>query len=298
MSGLDMGMWDREYPSEEESTEAEATFFEEEDGEEEYQQEDSFDIEDMDISQYEDEDSQQDIMDNARIRLEQGRLYEMLIKHDLFDGVDALPQAISNVQKEMKNFIMERLEILLGMRAEKEPVQQVIYDSQFNDMEIKVLKMIASTATKGASKDSPTSAPVKSELNTFKEKPKANKLNSLGSGSKKPTTKSAPPQKAVSRPLPKRTENRPERKLKKEILEVGTGNMALDDIAKRDMKYVESLKSLPLEEAAKVVAQRHNRPKSKIAINQDVVNAHYGNKMAMNETANIFSALLANAKNK
>jgi hypothetical protein len=121
-------------------------------------------------------------MESARIRLEQGRLYEMLIKHDLFEGVDAIPEAVAKVQKELKEYIVERLEILLGMRAEtqKQQPQQVITPPQFNDVEVQALKMVAAQVTKGASKNAPTTQVAaqaqdvqEQKLNSIKEKPKS-----------------------------------------------------------------------------------------------------------------------------
>ena len=43
----------------------------------------------------------------AQVRLEQGRLYQMLLKHDLFDGVDADARAMKNVQNEIREFMRE-----------------------------------------------------------------------------------------------------------------------------------------------------------------------------------------------
>lgn len=302
MSDLDSGMWDREYPTEEEIREQEeqgsADLYESEEPPEFYDEEFYEDF----VEEYdEDEEDQQSLMDNARIRLEQGRLYEMLIKHDLFDGVDALPQAVENVQKEMKAFIMERLEILLGMKSEKEPVQHVTYDSQFNDLEVQVLRRLASKFSKGMTDNAPTTEPEPSQLNTVKKKAKPSGLNSLSSKPKAPLKKATPPlpaKKKAKKPLPKKGSQKPKRKLKAEIADVGTANMTAEEAARRDVKYIESLKNMSLEEANEVVNQRHNRPRPRVEINQDQVNAHYQTRMSMNETANTFTALLAAAKKK
>lgn len=301
MSELDSGLWDREYPTEEEILDQErgqggSPY--EDDGPPEFYEDEEF-YEDF-AEEYE-EESQQSLMDNARVRLEQGRLYEMLIKHDLFDGVDALPEAVDNVQREMKNFIMERLEILLGMKSEKEPVQHVTYDSQFNDLEVQVLRRLASKFSKGMTDNAPTTEPEPSQLNTVKKKPQSNGLKSLA---KKPSSPPAPakrkamPQKpqAAKKPLPKNGPAKPQRRLKPEIAEVSAANLSIEEVAKRDIKYVESLKNLSLEEANEIVNQRHNRPRPKQEINQDAVNAHYSNRMSMNDTANTFTALLKHAK--
>jgi hypothetical protein len=87
----------------------------------------------------------------ALLRLEQGKLYQMLIEHDLFADIDAHPQAIENVQNELKDFITSRLEIMLGLRTEKESVV-IRNDSVFSQNEIEALKALAKKLTDGVSK--------------------------------------------------------------------------------------------------------------------------------------------------
>ena len=201
---------------------------------------------------------------------------------------------------------MERLEILLGMRVEKEKNTDNKENSDFNDIEVKALKMIASKVTKGVSEKESVNkqnlAP-KNELNTVKTSNKKNKLNSLN---KKNTIKQINTGKKLIKKQ-KSVKNKLENNLQKNVAlqknvegtkEVNTGNMSVNEAAKRDIKYIESLKNMSLEEANKVVSERHSRPKSKVEINQDTVNAHYRTRMATNEVANTFTALLAMAKKK
>lgn len=282
-------MWDREDLYEQNLQEAQQAVSEnlyEEEVEEDFEE----DFIDNLIEEEEFEVDEESFMNNARVRLEQARLYEMLIKHDLFDGVDADVKAVERVQEEIKTFIVDRLEILLGMRVEKETeIQQIIQPSQFNDVEVQALKMIASKVTKGASTEAPTTEPEPNELNVVKKEAKKQVLNTLGS-KPKVAKKPAPTPKKVfkpkdARPLrktPKKSAVQ-ERKLKKEMKEVSTEGKSIDDIAKRDMKYVESLKNMSLEEAGKVVAQRHNRPRSPKPIDQNIVNSHYQQKVALSD---------------
>jgi hypothetical protein len=82
------------------------------------------------------------IISEAMVRLEQARLYEMLIKHDMFDGVEANQIALNNVKAELKHFLLERLEVLLGIRQDslkKENSQP--HSSDFNKSEVDFLKM-------------------------------------------------------------------------------------------------------------------------------------------------------------
>jgi len=113
---------------------------------EEIEEESAFDLDDREAA----------IIYNARLRLKQAELYELLINHNLFEGVDSDPRAIKNVQNELKEYIVERLEILMGMRKDKK--QQVMpeeievsVESEFNDVEKDFLKQLAYKGTMGNS---------------------------------------------------------------------------------------------------------------------------------------------------
>jgi len=109
---------------------------------EEIQEEAAFDLEEEDVSS----------VYNVRVRLEQARLYEMLINHNLFDGVEASDQAINNVQKELKDYIITRLELLMGIRQPKAEVrEEIIVEQPFNDVEVDFLKALSYKGTNGAS---------------------------------------------------------------------------------------------------------------------------------------------------
>lgn len=266
--GLEMGFWDREYSSEEELAKTQSAL---ENGVENNLT--SFDLDSFDEDIYEDiieeEEDEVSIVNTARIRLEQGRLYEMLIKHDLFEGVDAMPEAIDNVQKEIKTFIMERLEILLGMRAEKEiQNQQVIQASQFNEMEVQALKQVASRLTKGASVNVETNI-VKNELNTVKKQNKEIKINKLN-------YKTAKNNKRKKITVPKKEQI--------QISKASTKNKNPEQIAKKDIDYLENLKGKTLEEANAMVSQRHRRPIPKTNMNQESINSYYTSKVAVQDS--------------
>ena len=84
-----------------------------------------------------------------------GKLYELVMKHDLFAGLDADPKAMKVVQKEIRQYAQERMEIMLGMRQEKTeaPAGFPMELFPFNSLEVEILKAIAATATKGESRD-------------------------------------------------------------------------------------------------------------------------------------------------
>jgi len=153
----------------------------------EYEDEDEYDDEDEDEFQSENaayslNNHENEVLTNATVRLEQARLYDMLIKHDMFDGVDANQAALKNVKKEMKGFIVERLEILLGIKSEKvidNSPKQVVVESDFNDVEVEALKAIAYKLTKGKSAGQPNRKMVASETSQQTE-PRREGLKPMG----------------------------------------------------------------------------------------------------------------------
>jgi hypothetical protein len=103
---------------------------------------------DSDIA-YELEEEEQDVITEAMVRLEQARLYDMLIKHNMFEGIQANPIALRNVQEELKQYIVERLQILLGIKTEKQQPASMKIELPFNKLEIQALKDLAFKLTKG-----------------------------------------------------------------------------------------------------------------------------------------------------
>lgn len=309
MSSLDTDIWDRD-DFEEAAEYDDSSDVDTQDYQDNFEEE----VEDWAENYQEEQEDEPDfgasVMESARIRLEQGRLYEMLIKHDLFEGVDAIPEAVAKVQKELKEYIVERLEILLGMRAEtqKQQPQQVITPPQFNDVEVQALKMVAAQVTKGASKNAPTTQVAaqaqdvqEQKLNSIKEKPKSlNKIQAAPEKKPNPT-----PRPSLGRPVQQPVQKKqvaqqpqkrpPAKPLPKEIIQKRSGSV--EESAKKDLQYIEKLKTMSLEEANKVVAERHKRPQPPpIAASQDMINSHYQTKMAMNDKAQLFGVLLAKAK--
>lgn len=117
------------------------------------------------------EDGEEDystVLLDAGLRLEQGNLYKMLMNQDIFHGLDADPRAIKHVQREIRTFAKERMELMLGMRQTLAAPEALILP--FNDLEISVLKKLASdvtggvTQTEDANKHASWSAPKKQTL--------------------------------------------------------------------------------------------------------------------------------------
>jgi hypothetical protein len=153
-----------------------------------------------------------ELVNNARLRLEQGRLYEMLLKHDFFEGMDADQRAVSNVQKEVRNFVRERLEVLVGLRQDPRlaPKAAVQVNLPFNSLEIELLKKMLAKASNGATlvSNEPVPAPKQAKLNPVKVTPVAPPKKVVQSkvtvNNTKPTPKAAvkPAQPESSEPPP------------------------------------------------------------------------------------------------
>lgn len=109
-----------------------------------------------DGSQDEEEDYES-VLADANLRIELATLYKLIMNHDLFDGVDVDARAIDTVHREIRKFARERMEIMLGMR--QETPKEAIVSSPFNDLEVVVLKKLASTYSKGATETAEASKP-------------------------------------------------------------------------------------------------------------------------------------------
>lgn len=171
----------------------------------------------QDIFEEEDQDTNE-LMSDANLRLEQGRLYQMVLANDIFGDTDADPKAIRNVQREIRKFVRERMEIMLGIRHEQ--VQQApVVSSPFNDLEVTALKMLASKVTGGKTEEQPVLVqspnPKKDGITVISGnlrsdgRPAPLPISSNGHGSPRPTqkTQSAPikaePQKATPKSVTK-----------------------------------------------------------------------------------------------
>lgn len=177
------------------------------------------------------------ILADANLRIEQGTLYKMIMNHNLFEGLEVDARAVDNVTREIRRFAKERMEIMLGMR--QEAVKESIVSSPFNDLEVTILKRVASAASKGAT-ESPdankTAAVVKSA-------PKREGLTPIGNPPK-PAQKPVPatktplatkPQTPIARtkaPVPPKVINEDNY----EPLEKPVSKMTEDEIIKRNQE--------------------------------------------------------------
>ena len=154
-----------------------------------------FELPEIDMDEEED---YTEILSDARLRLEQGRLYEMIINHDLFEGAVADPIAARFVQNKIRKFAKEQMEIMLGMRQETATVERLEIDFPFNQVEVNVLKKLAFAASKGASENSDNFVPeVKRTTEEVATLPRREGLNKIGGGSSKSVAKKLPPKAAT-----------------------------------------------------------------------------------------------------
>jgi hypothetical protein len=178
----------------------------------------------------EEEDDISLVMADANLRLEMGRLYQMILENDIFKETNADPRAIKNVQREIRRLVREKLETMLGIRQEQPTLQQTIISSPFNDMEVSALKMLASKITKGATEE------VEYNRNTPVPVPVAKKdgITAIsGTMRPQPLTPVRAPER--NRPVQKKTGNEPKKEIKKSepIIKSAISNPEGDSMLKK-----------------------------------------------------------------
>jgi hypothetical protein len=91
------------------------------------------------------EEYQTGVMFEAQARIEQANLYQTLLNHDLFGPGSARPNILEKVQSEVKEFVLVRLEELLGM---KNSSKEVAVKLPFDEEELSALKALATKVLK------------------------------------------------------------------------------------------------------------------------------------------------------
>jgi hypothetical protein len=241
-----------------------------------------------DESAFELTNTESNVIYNARLRLEQAKLYELLINHNLFEGVDASEQAIKNVQNELKFYIVKRLEILLGIREQVVRTEStaVAAEPQFNEVEADFLKQLAYKGTFGQSKESEPARIVAPKMAIKPVSSPAQKLKAMTTPKKVEVKQAAPaptpkaPVKQATPPVKKIVEQAPAKQTvpvtkkpaappKKEIKSgIAPRNLTNDEvleIARADLKTASKKPFHEMnakEKAAKIaeVNERNKRP--------------------------------------
>jgi len=210
----------------------------------------------------EEEDDISVVMADANLRLEMGRLYQMILENDIFAQTNADPRAIKNVQREIRRLVREKLEIMLGIRQDQPTQQQTIVSSPFNDMEVSALKMLASKITKGAteeveySRNTPVPVP----------QPKKNGITAI-SGELRPQTTpvlKAPERRPVTKSSSQTPAKRPEPKKREPIIKSAISNPEGDSLLK---KPINEMTPEELVEYDKQALERRSKNKAALPSN-------------------------------
>jgi hypothetical protein len=252
------------------------------------------------------------VLQIAMVQLDQARLYEMLLKHNLFEGVKANAASLKNVETELKDFILQRLQILLGMKSEKKEVaqapmvqQKIKVELPFNDVEIEFLKALAFKGTKGESAKSPSTKTVEAQSISSIKAPQEEQVGlrkmSLSSSSfneaeydneddsedEEVEDEAPKPRKPVAKPTP---QPRPAPR---------TQNQSSEQIAKEDIKNMAKRKpahlmnSDELMEASKGInANKRKSSKATPMPDADALAMHYQMQQSKASNTNINSQLM------
>lgn len=90
---------------------------------------------------------QDQVVSEALKRIEQAKLYETLLRHSLFAPGSARPEILNLVESQIRGFVTEQLEILVGLRT-KEGVKHQETVSQFSEEQVGALKALADRVIK------------------------------------------------------------------------------------------------------------------------------------------------------
>lgn len=83
------------------------------------------------------------LLSEAVRRIEQAKLYEALLKNRLFEFDSNNSEIVAIVEKEIKTFILSRLEVLLGIKPSNKETDSRMFTQVFTSEEISVLKQLA-----------------------------------------------------------------------------------------------------------------------------------------------------------
>lgn len=210
--------------------------------------EDDFDLEELteQVSLDDEDEDYSEVLSDARLRLEQGKLYELIMNHELFNDVEADPRAAKSVQKQIRKWAKTQMEIMLGMTPDPSTQPSAFISSPFNDLEVTVLKKLASAASKGATESEEANVVTVAPVPVAKKKPT---LNSIGSSK---------PKLVVSKPIQRKTEP-----LKREA------KSKQPEINQKGLLTGKTLDEMTPEEKQEKVRENIERNKGKVVIPSD-----------------------------
>lgn len=206
-----------------------------------------FDLEGLtdQVANDEEDDDFEEASNDANLRIEQGKLYQKIMIHDLFEGVDADPKAVRIVQKRIRKIARELMEEMLGMRQES-AANNTVVSSPFNDLEVDVLKKLASAASKGATESEEANQPVEPIAS---QPPKRKTLNTIGNSQRTTQPPRSKPIVKKTEPIQRQTKAKPKLNLPPEMepdyepLSKPIHEMTPNELAERDRQATERQKN-------------------------------------------------------
>lgn len=131
-------------------------------------------------------------------RIEQAKLYESLLKHDFFAPGSARAEIQNKVTSEIRDFLLERLTVLVGLTAPKQALpSQVPTSLPWNEMQISALTHVADRLIEKHSAPAPVQAqPV---VQPFSGQTRNPVVNVAKTQSVEPLVQQEPPKKMVRR---------------------------------------------------------------------------------------------------
>lgn len=207
------------------------------------------------MSSIDDEDAElendQELVNSARLRLDQGRLYEMIIAHSFFDDVDANPKAVKNVQREIRNFAKERLEILLGLKPDPRlmPVK-VVKDTTYglSTLELDILKKFLSKASNGVTekiKEPPPKTNTVPKITQPSAPAKVNTIKAISKPAVSAPAKPAQPQRmAQPQPQQKQAPVKAQKAMEDDPLDGPISSLTAEQLIQRNKRAAERQKAL------------------------------------------------------
>ncbi len=153
---------------------------------------------------YEDEDP---TINEAVKRIEQAKLYESLLKHDFFAPNSARAEIQDKVTSEIREFILERLIVLVGLKSPKqsEPVPAQL---PWNPMQLEAITAMANRLIEKKNPSATPSQPVVQQFYATAQNPQVNVAST--------------PQRAPTKPRRKKRRGEPQKQKADENLPKGT----------------------------------------------------------------------------
>lgn len=135
-----------------------------------------YDTQSESMPEYADSAEQNEVVSEAVKRIQQAKLYETLLSHSLFKPGSADPEIQNRVESEIHAFILNQLEILLGMKHERTQQTQPHFVLPFDEDQIKALTVLADKVLKRQILPSPTPTPAINQVEQAASQPEVRQI--------------------------------------------------------------------------------------------------------------------------